>query len=800
MFRRVNTLLRWCGRILAGLVLLVALVAAGALAAVWWTLPPRDGRFDIPGLAAPVEVAFDGHGIPRIAAGSETDAWAALGWIHARDRMFQMEMMRRGASGRLAEITGSAALRLDRTMRVLGLLSRAEADLATLPPDTVAALEAYARGVNAWIASRGRFSGAEFVLLGAPEPWRPADSLLWGKMMGLWLSGNWRAELDRARLAAYLPPERLDDLWPRDASAGRPDAPWLSATLAPEQAPPPAPAAPMLAGLDRLEAALPRFPIDAPLPAMASNAWTVDGRRSASGAPLLASDPHLGYGAPILWYLARIELPGGRVLAGATAPGVPGIVIGRSDRLAWGFTTTHSDTQDIFVERLAGPDAYETPDGPRPFTVREEIIQVRGGPTVTMRVRETRHGPVFSDLDAPEGRADGTVLAVAMANLLPGDTAATGLLALNAARNIAEAREAARLIASPPQNLMVADAEGGIAMYLTGRTPVRRAGDGSRPVPGWDGSADWTGFLPFEALPHVERPASGMIANANNRVVPPGHPAFLGRDWHGDWRFRRIGEMLAGQPRPSVAEFGAIQTDRLSLFAQDVLPTFRAAPRADGTAGTAWDLLAGWDGAMEADRPQPLVFHAALSRFGSALLARAGVPEGMWRPSPEFLRSVLTDPAAGAAWCGEPGCGAMLSAALARAVADLAPIHGTDLASWRWGQAHEARFEHAVLRFLPVLGALTRLSAPTGGDGETVARAGLSPEVAGRFGNVHGAGFRGVFDLADPAGAFVVIATGQSGHPMSPHWADQLPAWRDWTLLRLGPIEGAPVGRIRLVP
>jgi penicillin amidase len=712
--------------------------------------------------------------------------------------MFQMETMRRGGAGRLAELTGAASLRLDRYMRILGLVPRAEADLAALPPEARRMLEAYATGVNAWIAARGRFAGPEFVLLGAPEPWRPVDSLLWGKIMGLWLSGNWRTELDRARLAALLSPERLADLWPDDRSPGRPDRPGdrgEDASLRPAALPVPA-----LGPLDGLAAALPVFPAEAPLPAMASNSWTVGAGRSASRAPLLASDPHLGYAAPILWYLARVELPDGRLLAGATAPGVPGIVIGRNERLAWGFTTTHSDTQDLFVERLAGPDAYETPDGPRPFAAREEVIRVRWGRDVTLRVRETRHGPVISDLDAPHGRPDGTVLALAAANLAPADTAAAGLQALNAARSIAEAREAARLITSPAQNLMVADAGGGIALFLTGRAPRRQAGDGSLPAAGWDGRADWDGFLPFDALPHVVNPASGVLANANNRVVPPGHAAFLGRDWFGDWRFRRIGALLAGNGRLSPQDFAAMQADTLSLFARDVLPALRAAPRGEGPAVVAQHLLAAWDGGMAGARPEPLIFHATLGRFGHAVLARAGVPAEAWRASPEFLHHLLTTPEAARRWCGEDGCGGLLGAALAQAVAELAPVHGTDPAAWRWDLAHRARFDHPLLRFVPGLGRLVGIAAPTGGDGETVNRAGLRPEAGGMFDNVHGAGFRGVFDLGDPAGAFVVIATGQSGHPMSPHWSDLLPAWRDGRLLRLGPIEGEPAGRLRLTP
>ncbi len=225
---RVRKLLRWTGRLLGGLVVILVLLLGGAATAVWWTLPPRDGRVALPGLAAPVEIGFDAQGIPTVMAQSEGDAWTALGWLHARDRMFQMDSMRRGASGRLAEVAGSSALRLDRYMRVLGLVPRAEADLAALSPEVRAAMEAYARGVNAWIAARGRFAAPEFLALGAPEPWRPVDSLLWGKVMGLWLSGNWRTELDRARLAGVLPPERLDDLWPADTTPGRPDLPGLT--------------------------------------------------------------------------------------------------------------------------------------------------------------------------------------------------------------------------------------------------------------------------------------------------------------------------------------------------------------------------------------------------------------------------------------------------------------------------------------------------------------------------------------------------------------------------------------------
>ena len=318
----------------------------------------------MPACPDPVDIGFDADGIPRIRAANDTDAAAALGFVHARDRLFQMELMRRAASGRLSEIAGPATLALDRSMRTFGLRRHAVADYPALPAETRAVLEAYSRGVNAWIAERGRFSAPEFLFLGTPEPWEPVDSLLWGETMGLWLSLNWRTELSRQALAGRVPQQMVDELWPPAGGAGRPEAALE-------------PGSRHAAG--ELAALLPRFPAPFTLPGSASNEWAVDGRHTATGAPLLAGDPHLAFGFPGIWYLARIETPG-RVLAGATAPGVPFLVLGHNGRIAWTFTTTGADVQDLFIETAAGDGQYQTPDGPRPFTVREERIKVRGEP------------------------------------------------------------------------------------------------------------------------------------------------------------------------------------------------------------------------------------------------------------------------------------------------------------------------------------------------------------------------------------------------------------------------------------
>ncbi|MDP3417598.1 penicillin acylase family protein [Falsiroseomonas sp.] len=775
--------LRLSGRLILLFLVLGVLATAFAAALVFTSLPNAREELAVPSLSAPVEISLDRHGIPRIQAGTERDAAVALGWLHARDRMFQMEAMRRSAAGRLAELAGPSALRLDRFSRTLGLLPRAEADLAALDAETQDLLAAYAEGVNAQLAVRGRLAAPEFMVVGEPEPWRPEHSLLWGKVMGLWLSGNWRRELERAALAEALPPAKVEDLWPQDESPGRPDLTAL-------------PSAPHLA---RVLDAIPLFGEDAPLPASASNAWVVAGRRSASGAPILANDPHLGFNAPILWYLARIELPGGQFRVGATAPGVPGIVIGRNQSIAWGFTTTHSDTQDVFVERLAGPDAYLTPDGPRPFTVREERIAVRGReePEI-LRVRETRHGPVISGLDGLAA-AEGHVLAVAMANLQPNDTAAAALVALNRATNVAEARAAGALFSSPPQTLLVADSAGRIAQYLLGRTPVRASGDGSLPARGWDGSMDWTGFVPFDAMAHIEDPESGVIANANSRPAPASHPVYLGRDWYGDWRLRRIRDLLAARPTHDAAGFAAMQNDMVSLLARELLPVLRAVPPPPGLPARAHALLADWNGEMRADLPQPLIHHAWLRHFRQLALQEGGAPDGTAAGS-EFIARLLLQPGRGEAWCGAQGCTPLLARALGLAVADLQAEHGGDPAAWRWGAAHVARFEHPLLRFVPVLGWLTRLEVGTGGDNETLSRGGMRGGGANPFAHQHGAGLRMVSDLADAEGAMAIIATGQSGHPLSDNFASMMELWRSGDVVRLGRRVENETGSIRLTP
>ena len=778
--RRLLNALILAGLGLAGVLVLVGLAIAGLL---WWSLPPATQRAAIPGLSGPVDIRLDQDGVPRIHAATALDGAAALGFVHARDRLFQMDLMRRNASGRLSEIAGPVTLRLDRTMRVLGLRRRAEADLATLPAETRALLDAYASGVNAWIDARGRFSAPEFILLGTPAPWTPVDSLLWGKTMGLWLSSNWRTKISRLSLIGKLAPRIVEELWPPITSDVK-----AHATIGPD---------PLVArAAERLAAVLPVFPGAFTLPSRASNEWAVDGAHSVTGAPLLAGDPHLAFGKPGIWYLARIETADG-ILAGATAPGVPFLVIGHNGHIAWTFTTTGADVQDVFIETPTADGGYLTPDGPRLFTLYEERIHIRGQPDDILQIRETRHGPVISDLDdGPQisrTDTDRPLLAVAMGNLAPNDTAAAGLRALNLASDIAEAGRASSLITSPAQNLLVADRER-IALYVTGRIPVRRSPDGRFPVPGADGSRDWSGMASGAQLPRYIAPPDGRLVNANERIAPASFPVFLGSDWFGDWRARRIHDMLDTTAQHSVDSFVHMQMDVQSAYASQILPFVLAAGAPPGPAEAVLVLLRDWDGSMAMDRPQPLIFNQWLDQFYRLVLAKTAIPLSAGGPQAETVAFVLSP--AGAHWCGGD-CTDLLRQALVAAVADLTQVHGADPAAWRWGAAHQAVFAHPMLRAIPLLGWLTTSRIGVPGDDSTVNRqGGRSPS----FDSVHGASYRGVYDLADLDRSRFVVAPGQSGHPLSRHAGDFISRWRDGATITLGPIPERVTATIRLTP
>ncbi|MBV8400466.1 MAG: penicillin acylase family protein, partial [Acetobacteraceae bacterium] len=420
---------------------------------------------------------------------------------------------------------------------------------------------------------------------------------------------------------------------------------------------------------------------------------------------------------------------------------------------------------------------------------REERIGVRGQRDELLKVRETRHGPVISDLRGGSGPA----LAVAMANLAPGNTGAAGLFALNRAKNVDDARPAAAAISSPIQNLLVADSKR-IALYVTGRVPIRRSGDGSAPVPGADGAHDWIGWATGDQLPHVVEPASGRLVNANERIAPPDFPVFLGRDWFGDWRARRIRQLLDESQRHTAAGFARMQLDVRSAFALQILPTLLSVQVQPGLPARALDLLQHWDGSMAMDLPQPLIFSAWVQHFRDQVLGRAGVPRSAAGPTHEFVAFVLSP--AGAHWCGEQ-CGPILAQSLEKAVSDLASRFGDDPAAWRWREAHQAVFAHPILGRVPLLGSMTTARIDSPGGDTTIGRGGLPWEG---FQSVEGPSYRGVYDLADLNQSLFIVTPGQSGNPVSSHSRDFLRRWRDGDTITLGPEPRRVAATIRLNP
>lgn len=736
--------------VLLGVLSILLLAAAGGWVWLGRSLPVLEGRLTVPGLQAPVEVARDRHGIPRIVATSAHDGYFALGYVHAQDRLWQMESQRRLGAGRLAELVGEAAVPTDRFMRVLGLYRLAEGSVAALSPEARAVFEAYADGVNAFLDS-GRTLPPEFLALGhRPERWTPADSLVWGRLMAMRLSANWREELLRARVVGAAPAEAVRLLWP-DYPADAPttlDTAWDGA-------------------VGRLLAAMPA----AIRPTLASNVWALDGRHTVSGKPLLVNDPHLPFEAPVLWYLARLEMPG-LTLIGATVPGVPVHLLGHNGSAAWGITTTHGDTMDLFVEREAtGGDgrAYQTPDGPLPFVTRDEVIRVKDGADVRVTVRATRHGPIV--VEDPPTALSATALA-------EGDRTAEAIWRINQARSWPEFVDATRLFHTPQQNIAWAGADGTIGFAVAGRVPRRKSGDGTLPRPGWTGEFDWDGWVPFEELPRLVNPPSGRIVNANNKPVPEGYPHLLAADWPDPHRARRIGALLDRlKHRAGPDDMRAMLRDTLSPAAAELLPVLLAAPvSGDERARQARRMLAGWDGTMRRERPEPLIFQAWLAAAQRAVLAAeiGDLAASFPLARPSLLAAAL------------PAHSDLVARALDEALDKLTARFGADLDSWRWGDAHRATFRHPLFGRVPWLAEWTGLSIESDGDDFTINRGSFETARGDdAFRHVHGPGFRAVYDLADPDRSLFAIATGQSGNILSPHWGDMLEDWRDGRMVTI---------------
>ncbi len=769
------------GRIAAGFavtILLAALALTIAVARYRYSLPAYVGTVRVRGLSAPVHILRDAHAVPHIIAKSRADALFGLGYAAAQDRLWQMEFTSRVMQGRLAEMVGPAGVPTDVFMRTLGLYRLAEQSVAHLKPQTRHLLEAYAAGVNAYLQTRKGPLPIEFALMGATaQPWRPADSIAILKYMQLSLSGNMQGEIARARLAGKLSRRQIEDLFP--PYPGDPNSP-LPAYLS-------------LFAHART-AALPVPDITA------SNDWVVSGARSVTGEPLLANDPHLALSIPSIWYLAHLSFPGEDEV-GAVLPGGPGITLGRNRTVAWGMTNTGPDTQDLYLEKLVPGDAnaYFTPTGTARFQTRVETIAVRFGTPVTITVRNTRHGPV---LPANYARIKGLlpkgyVLALAWTALTPNDNTIQAVMDIATAKNRADVNALMKNYLSPMQNMVYATNDGHIGLILASRIPLRDPANDSLglvPAKGWDARYDWKGYIPFDQLPRIDDPPSGQIATANNKTAPPGYPYTLTRDWAEPFRFWQIDKLLKQTPRHSLATFKAIQLDIHDRFAEELLPLLlKARPWPTQQGRQAVAMLSKWNYAMDANRPEPLIYEA----WDRALVRRLIADElgsdfkAFWSHDAVFTLRVLRNVDGEARWCDDvttkthEDCASRIRMALGDALAELNAVYGGDMTRWRWGDAHHAVFTHQPFGSFPILDGIFDREIEASGGAFTIRRADFRFSSKRPYAAVHGAGYRAIYDLAHPDNSLFVITTGESGNIFSPYYDDQIPLWAHGDYFRI---------------
>jgi penicillin G amidase len=801
--------MKWIKRGAAVLLVLLLVVAAALALYAQRTLPQVRGEVRLPGLQAELLIERDRHGIPTIRAASLDDALYGLGVVHAQDRLWQLETHRRIGAGRLAEAFGPGALETDRFLRALGVREAAARQWAQASEPTRRALRAYTAGINAVIAGQLRARPPEHLILRVrPEPWDPVDSLAWTIMMAWDLGGNWSTELLRLRLALQLPVERIAELlppYPGEAPLATIDYAALYRELGLGEA-----------AEQRVSQAWERLLDIAPasgIEGVGSNNWVLAGRRSTTGQPLLANDPHLKLSTPALWYFARLEVPGLRV-AGATMPGLPLVVLGQNEDIAWGFTNTGPDVQDLYLEQPdpQDPSRYRTPEGWAAFETRSEVIRVKGRPDLPVTWRRTRHGPVISDagtgaeLLGPAERPR-YVLALRWTALdADADAIAVGLGFMQA-RSVDDFVAASRPYVAPMQSMVVADRGGRIALVAPGRVPLRSADNdlmGQAPAPGWDARYDWIGWVPADETPREFDPERGWIATANQRITAPDYPHFLTAEWALPYRQQRIEQLLEARPQHSLDDLAAMQADVLSLAARPLLPHLLSARPEHPLADAARQALAGFDGTMAAERAAPLIYWAWRRQLAQGLFADE-VGQALWeralagRSFQDTLEAVLAT--GDSPWCDdrrtpEPEtCAQQVDAALARALDELQARFGSDVARWRWGQAHQARSEHRPFSRVGPLARLFELRTPTGGDTFTVnaGRVGLRADAATgeRYLNEHGPSLRALYDIAAPGNSRVMHSTGQSGIVFSPHYRSFVGPWTEGRSVPLWPAQAS---------
>ncbi len=753
--------------IIVGILLLILVGLFAGLFYLRGSLPRTKGTVQVAGLDGPVEITRDADGVPHIFATTDHDAIFALGYVHAQDRMWQMEFQRRVGAGRLSEILGESTLNADKFLRTLGMYRAAETAWPALNQQGKMALQAYAAGVNAWLGE-GHPLPPEFLILGVePEPWTVTDSLVWTKMMAWDLGGNYDLELLRVRLAQAIGPERAAQLMPAYPEAG-------TTVLAANQLP--AHAVDALLALDTdLQFDFHLRGLD-----IGSNNWVIAGSRTATGLPLLADDPHLGARIPSIWYLAEVQGDNVHVV-GATLPGLPLMVIGHNENIAWGVTNLDPDVQDLYMERInpKNLNQYEIEGEWVDMDIVEEPIYVKGEEEpILWAARSTRHGPLISDVSGSIQRP----VALRWTALDPNDTTFDSFMQINYAADWAQFTTALKGYVAPSQNFVYADRQGNIGYFGPGRMPIRAQGEGLVPVPGWNSEYEWIDWIPFEELPQMYNPEVGYIATANNRVVPLDYPYLITHDWTVPYRAERVVELIeelsSGDQKISVADMAAMQADQHSAQARELLPLLLKVEPADERQAQALEILRAWEGEAAVDSIATTIYEAWFMHLGRTIfeddLSGDLYDDFAVRRHPTFLVNELTNP--GTIWCNNflstptESCADITAEALDNALDDLEERLGDDMAAWQWGNVHLTQYPHNPFSRVAALKFFFHREIPNGGDTYTVNVAPV--RFSEPYLQYHVPSYRHIVDLSDWDNSLFMHTTGQSGNFLSPHYDD----------------------------
>lgn len=788
---------RWLMRLTGGMIAVAVLTMLGIYFLASRSLPDYDKTLQVSGLSAPLEIVRDNANVPHILGASDADVFFGLGYAHAQDRLWQMVTLRRTVQGRLSEVFGTRTVEIDTVMRRLDLYPLAQAAVRHQDARTQVALKAYADGVNARLDeinqnALGRGAPEMFLFNMPIAPWQPADSIAMVKLMALRLTGQIDTEVLRARTSLLLPAERLLDILP--------DAPGAGIAALPRYA-------------DLFDATLPRFAASTPLPehplspfsragfSGASNAWAAATSRSAAGGTLLASDPHMGFTAPGSWYLARLQLQQGGVI-GATIPGIPAVLSGRSDVLGWGITAAYLDDQDLYVEELnpENPEEYRTPEGFKPFRSRKSILQVAEEKPVTLTLRWSDNGPVlpasFNDIGTitPKGH----VATLNWTALTEEDRSITAVINIMYARTVQGAMAAGEDMVAPALNMVLVD-DSQIAMKTLGKMPRRQSGhqsQGRMPSPGWLEENRWQGSHSYAANPEFVNPIGGIVGNTNNKTVDRPFPLHVSFDWGDTQRIQRWTRLMQSRQVHTRDSFIETQLDTVSPAARTLLPLigadlwFTGAAAPDGTPERqrqrALALLANWNGEMNEHMPEPLIYAAWVRALQERLIRDDLGPlaDQFNQVEPLFIERVYRDVDGASIWCDViqsapvESCTDMARLALDDALLWIEERYGQALESLQWGEAHQAAHDHPVLGDVPLLRSFVNIRQPTSGGDQTLMRGLASGDAADPFRNIHGAGYRGVYDFEDPDSSVFITATGQSGHFLSRYYDDLGELWR----------------------